>query len=77
MYVVRQYDQEFFINTAHEFVGTLDYIRATGKILHSQLMKWREFEGWSQILTQYFERTEMTGIAARYLWSAVVRKNPK
>ena len=45
MYMVRQHDPEFFLNTAHEFVSTLDIIKATGKVPPAHMNKWREFEG--------------------------------
>ena len=45
MYMVREHDPEFFLNTAHEFVSTLDIIKATGKVPPSHMNKWREFEG--------------------------------
>ena len=45
MYMVKEHDPEFFLSTAHEFVSTLDIIKATRKVPDTHMTKWREFEG--------------------------------
>ncbi len=53
MYMVRQHDPEFFLSTAHEFVSTLDFIKATGKIPEIHMTKWREFEGTEECIFRF------------------------
>ena len=65
MYMVREHDPEFFLSTAHEFVGTLDIIKATRKVPETHMTKWKEFEGnalpfsgnWRRYINMYIFST--------------------